>query len=365
MLVLNIKLLILSQNTHMKKLLIIGGLAAFIFACSNENTNKQAQTESTVDSLLVQAQGLFKALPTKAENPENELSDAKVALGRILYSDTRLSKTGNNSCNSCHNLATFGVDNEPFSKGDAGKLGGRNSPSSFNAALHISQFWDGRAKDVEEQAGMPVMNPVEMAIPNEEFLVKRLAGVPVYQEKFKAAFPNEDKPLTYKNIAKAIAAFERTLITPSKFDQYLGGDATALNDTEKEGLKTFINSGCTACHSGATMGGTQMMKFGLINDYHPLTKSSNGDNGLMDLTKKDTDKDIFKVPSLRNVAKTHPYFHDGSVKDLKEAIKIMGKTQLNKDLTEQEVASIASFLEALTGDIPEETKKMPTELAAK
>jgi len=351
----------------MKNLLILGGMAAFIFACSSNSNNKQEQTESAAatDALLVQAQGVFKALPARAENPNNELTETKIALGRILYSDTRLSKTGNNSCNSCHNLATYGVDNASFSTGDAGKLGGRNSPSSFNAALHISQFWDGRAKDVEAQAGMPIMNPVEMAIPNEDFLVKRLAAVPMYQEKFKAAFPNEDKPLNFKNLAKALAAFERTLITPSRFDQYLNGDAMALNDAEKEGLKTFINSGCTACHSGATVGGSQLMKFGLINDYKPLTKSSNGDNGLMDFTKKDSDKDIFKVPSLRNVAKTHPYFHDGSVKELKDAIKIMGKTQLNKELTEQEIGSIVLFLETLTSDIPAETKKLPIELASK
>ncbi|MCF8255776.1 MAG: cytochrome-c peroxidase, partial [Bacteroidia bacterium] len=210
----------------MKKVLVFAALAAFVFACSNENSNKsvQKETKPVSDDLLAQAQGLFGVLPATAVNPENELTDAKVALGKILYFDTRLSKTGKNSCNSCHNLATFGVDNSSFSTGDAGKLGGRNSPSSFNAALHISQFWDGRAKDVEEQAGMPVMNPVEMAIPNEEFLVKRLSEVKLYQDKFKAAFPEESTPLTYKNIAKAIAAFERTLITPSRFDKYLGGD---------------------------------------------------------------------------------------------------------------------------------------------
>jgi cytochrome c peroxidase len=350
----------------MKKVLVFAALAAFVFACSNENSNKsvQKETQPVSDDLLAQAQGLFGVLPATAVNPENELTDAKVALGKILYFDTRLSKTGKNSCNSCHNLATFGVDNNSFSTGDAGKLGGRNSPSSFNAALHISQFWDGRAKDVEEQAGMPVMNPVEMAIPNEEFLVKRLSEVKLYQDKFKAAFPNETSPLTYKNIAKAIAAFERTLITPSRFDKYLGGDIAALTDAEKTGLQTFISSGCTACHSGATLGGTQLMKFGLVNDYHPLTKSSNGDNGLMDFSKKESDKDIFKVASLRNVAKTHPYFHDGSVKDLPTAIRIMGKAQLNKDLTDEEVSSIVVFLESLTADIPEETKKMPTELAS-
>ncbi|MFY8190711.1 MAG: cytochrome-c peroxidase [Bacteroidia bacterium] len=349
----------------MKKLLIILGAVAFTYACSNSNQTSQEKESEKVDSLLVQAQGIFKPLPSVAANENNELSEAKIALGRILYSDTRLSKTGNNSCNSCHNLNSFGVDNLAFSPGDEGKLGGRNSPSSFNAALHSVQFWDGRAKDVEEQAGMPIMNPVEMAIPNEAFLVNRLEKIPMYQEKFKIAFPKDEKPLTYKNIAHAIAAFERTLITPSRFDKYLSGDATALSDAEKVGLQSFMNNGCTACHSGSTLGGTQLMKFGLINDYHPLTKSSNGDNGLMDLTKKESDKDIFKVPSLRNVAKTHPYFHDGSVKNLDEAVKIMAKTQLNKELSETETKHIVAFLEALTGDIPEEWKKMPSELMKK
>lgn len=339
-----------------------------VYACSSEDqSKKQAATlaDSLDQALLTQAQGLFKPLPAVAESADNPISEEKLALGKLLYFDTRLSKTGNNSCNSCHNLATYGVDNEPTSPGDAGKRGGRNSPTTLNAALHANQFWDGRAKDVEEQAGMPIMNPVEMAIPNEAFLEKRLSEIDLYKEKFKAAFPNDAKPIHYKNIAKAIACFERTLLTPSKFDTYLKGDKTALNEKEKKGLQTFINAGCIACHSGATLGGTQMMKFGLINDYHNLTGSNNGDNGLMDLSKKESDKDVFKVPSLRNIAKTHPYFHDGSVKDLAAAVKIMAKTQLNKDLSDAEVSDIVSFLESLTGELPETVKSAPKELASK
>ncbi len=349
----------------MKKLLVIGTLALLVYACAGNENNKSNENKEQANGLLTQAQGLFKALPATAENPENELTLAKIALGKMLYFDTRLSKTGHNSCNSCHNLNTFGVDNQSFSEGDAGKLGGRNSPTTFNAALHGSQFWDGRAKDVEEQAGMPIMNPAEMAIPSEDFLVKKLAAVALYQERFKAAYPSEEKPLTYKNIAKSIAAFERTLITPSAFDKYLGGDTTALNESEKEGLALFMNTGCTACHNGATVGGNQLMKFGLINDYRPLTKSTKNDNGLMDRTKKDSDKDVFKVPGLRNVAKTYPYFHDGSVKELKDAVKIMAKTQLNKDLSDADAEKIITFLNALTSDISAETKQVPTELSSK
>ncbi len=353
----------------MKKLVYTLSLAGiFVYACGSNNNTQQAEAvkkDSSEKALLALAQGIFKPLPQVAENADNPISQEKVALGKLLYFDTRLSKTGNNSCNSCHNLATYGVDNEPTSPGDAGKRGNRNSPTSLNAALHTIQFWDGRAKDVEEQAGMPILNPAEMAIPNEAFLEKRLAEVALYQEKFKAAYPNDAKPINYKNIAKAIACFERTLITPSKFDNYLKGDVNALSDQEKKGMQTFINSGCTACHSGATLGGTTLMKFGLLNDHHPLTQSKSADNGLMDLTKKESDKDIFKVPSLRNIAKTQPYFHDGCITDLAQAVKIMGKSQLNKDLTEQEVADIVAFLNTLTGELPQEVKETPKELASK
>ncbi len=351
-----------------KQILIVAAISGFLYACSGDSnsnkTNKDTGNLSdSTNTLLTEAQAVFKVLPASANNPNNLATPEKIALGKLLYFDTRLSKTGNNSCNSCHNLNTFGVDNEMFSKGDAGKLGGRNSPTTFNAALHTSQFWDGRAKDVEEQAGMPVLNPVEMAIPDQTFLEKRLAGIPLYQNMFKVAFPNEKKPIIYTNIASSIAIFERTLLTPSRFDKYIAGEESALTNEEKEGLKSFIHNGCTTCHSGAAIGGTLLMKFGLMNDYHPLTGSNNGDNGLMNQTKKETDKDIFKVPGLRNVAKTFPYFHDGSVKSLPLAVKVMGKAQLNKDLSEIEINSIVTFLESLTADIPDDVKQTPVELA--
>jgi|JI7StandDraft_1071085.scaffolds.fasta_scaffold09441_3 cytochrome c peroxidase len=321
-------------------------------------------TKEQEADLLKQAQGIFAALPAIAENPANDCSAPKVELGKTLYFDTRLSLTGNNSCNSCHNVATFGVDNEPTSIGDAGQRGGRNSPTTFNAALHFLQFWDGRAKDVEEQAGMPILNPVEMAIPNKEYLVNKLKGVDLYNQSFKAAFPQDADPLTYENIAKAIAAFERTLITPSRFDDYLKGKADALSAEEKHGLQTFIGAGCTSCHNGTAIGGAQIQKFGLINDYHALTGSSTNDKGLQDQTKNEADKDKFKVPSLRNIAQTFPYFHDGSVKNLADAVRIMGKAQVNKDLSYDEVQSIVTFLNALTADIPAEVKEAPKQLTA-
>lgn len=262
-------------------------------------------------------------------------------------------------------LGHLWVDNEVTSVGDAGKRGGRNSPTVLNAALHAFQFWDGRAKDVEEQAGGPILNPIEMAIPSKEFMVKKLKEVALYQKQFAAAFPNDKDPITYANLTKAIAAFERTLITPSRFDKYLGGDQSALTADEKNGLQTFVKSGCTACHIGATLGGTMFQKFGLVNDYRPLTGSKGNDQGRKDLTKQDADRDMFKVPSLRNITKTHPYFHDGSVADLATAIKVMGKAQLNKDLTDAEISSIVTFLNTLEADVPDAAKAVPAELAMK
>jgi cytochrome c peroxidase len=348
----------------MKTAQLIAFTSIYLFASCTGNSDKPAAIAppAAKSELLVKASAIFQPLPATAENELNPITPAKVALGKVLYFDTRLSLKGNNSCNSCHNLTTFGVDNEAFSTGDAGKPGGRNSPTVFNAAVHAMQFWDGRSKTVEDQAGLPMMNPVEMAIPNKEFIEKRLAAIPLYQEQFKAAFPQEKSPLNLTNITYAIAAFERTLLTPSRFDTFLQGDETALTASEKEGLSTFMSVGCINCHTGVGVGGNMMMKFGLLNDYHTLTGSSNGDNGLMDLTKNASDKDMFKVSSLRNAEKTGPYFHDGSVASLATAVKIMGKTQLNKELNEEQIKGIVSFLGALTADIPADVKVKPAAL---
>lgn len=328
----------------------------FIIAisCKNQTTNTNSSSQITAaDSILLKsAQSIFKALPAQAENPENAITDPKVALGKTLFYDTRLSLLGNNSCNSCHNLETYGVDNLPTSKGDKGGFGGRNSPTVFNAALHAMQFWDGRAKDVEEQAGGPILNPVEMAMPSESEVVKRLSSVTEYKEQFKTAFPNDKNPITYLNLKKAIGAFERTLLTPSPFDEYLNGKITALNSKELAGLHDFMEAGCITCHSGVAVGGSMLQKFGMTLDYRTLTKSKLNDEGKKQVSKLEDDKDFFKVASLRNVAKTAPYFHDGSVTDLDEAVKIMGKAQLNKDLSPEQVSNIVAFLHSLTGKIP-------------
>jgi cytochrome c peroxidase len=268
-----------------------------------------------------------------------------------------LSLEGNISCNSCHNLNTYGVDNLPTSPGDKGELGGRNSPTTIHAALHSSQFWDGRAKDVEEQSGMPILNPVEHNIPSKSFLEKRLRNISKYQTMFAIAFPEMDQPITYDNLQEAIGAFERQLMPKSKFDKWLDGDKDALNAIQKEGLKLFIGNKCTTCHNGAALGGTMLQKFGVYADYWVHTQSKQIDKGLFEQTGKDNDKYMFKVSGLRNISKTAPYFHDGSVEDLSKAVQIMSRVQLNKKLREDDAKSIVAFLETLTADVDQEYKE--------
>lgn len=351
--------------------IIILAVMLLFAACGDKKTQTKTQAEDDLeharydDALNEKKLTYFNVLPQKAVNVNNPSSPAKVKLGHILYYDVRLSKNNTISCNSCHNLSKSGVDNLPFSPGDDGTLGGRNSPTTLNAALHVQQFWDGRAKDVEEQAGMPILNPVEMAIPSKDFLVKRLAVIPMYQDLFKQAFPDQANPLTYINIQKAIGAFERELLTPSRFDKYLQGDSRALTVQEKKGMLSFINIGCVSCHAGSLLGGDQFQKFGVHVPYWELTKSKNIDKGLYDITNNELDMYVFKVPSLRNVAETKPYFHDGSVQDLEQAVRIMGKTQLNYEMSDSEVQNIVTFLKSLSGEVPAFAKEIPKELASK
>jgi cytochrome c peroxidase len=291
---------------------------------------------------------LFKPLPTQMPSDANPITPEKVALGRVLYYDTRLSTNDSISCNSCHMLDRYGVDNEPTSPGHEGKRGGRNSPTVYHAALHATQFWDGRAKDVEEQAKGPILNPVEMGMGSDADVIAKLKAIPGYPPLFAAAFPGEAEPITYDNLARAIGAFERGLVTPSPFDAYLAGDASALTDEQKKGVDTSIAVGCTTCHMGVAVGGEQFQKLGLVEAY------ATTELGRYEVTKVESDKYLFKVPSLRNVTKTGPYFHDGSVATLDEAIRLMGKHQLGRELTPEEITSISAFLGALEGPLPTE-----------
>lgn len=312
-------------------------------AASKEATRAVAPV--TVDRALLNA---FAVLPETMNAPSGAASAEAVALGKQLYFETRLSKNQDISCNSCHGLETFGVDNKPTSPGHKGQLGARNSPTVYNAALHSAQFWDGRAKDVEAQALGPILNPVEMAMKDEAAVLAVLKSIPEYVAAFKAAFPADKDPLTYANVGKAIGAFERTLVTPSRWDKYLAGDDSALTDKERAGLAKFLDVGCNTCHAGAAVGGRDFKKLGQVKAWPSEVK----DSGRFDVTKDPADKNVFKVPSLRNIEKTAPYFHDGSVKTLPEAVKLMATHQLGKDLSDADVESIVTFLESLTGDLP-------------
>jgi cytochrome c peroxidase len=345
----------------MKKILFSAVVILFITGCTpgaKKADQKDAGKKSeTTDPLMTKAKGIFGTLPAVAASNDNVSTKEKVLLGKTLYFDNRLSKDNVQSCNTCHNLDTWGVDNLPTSPGNNGEPGTRNSPTVLNAALHTTQFWDGREETIEDQAGGPILNPAEMAIPNEDFLIKRLSSIDEYKTLFAQAYPDETNPITYPNIQNAIGVFERELMTPSKFDDYLAGNASALNEKEKAGLESFINTGCITCHIGNVLGGNMFQKFGLYGDYWEHTKSKVIDNGRFDVTQKESDKYIFKVPTLRNVDKTWPYFHDGSVKDLKEAVVIMAKLELDKNLTDTEADKIVEFLGTLTGEVPANMKE--------
>ena len=299
--------------------------------------------------LHAQAKAVFAPLPEVAESAENPVTEAKVTLGRALYFDPRLSLADDVSCNSCHGLDTYGVDGTSVSTGHEGLKGGRNAPTVYNAALHLAQFWDGRAADVEEQAKGPILNPIEMAMPDADAVMAKLGGIDGYAPLFAAAFPGEAEPMTYDNLGRAIGAFERTLLTPGPFDAWLGGDEAALSSAQQAGLATFVEVGCTACHAGAAVGGQMYQKLGLVRPY------DDDDRGRAEVTGKAADEQVFKVPSLRNIEKTGPWFHDGSVATLDEAVRLMGAHQLGRDLSDEQVAEIVAFLGALTGPLPADT----------
>ena len=340
----------------MSKKVILFAVLSMIIGCKKDKSNAFEFVQKGNTELFTQAKTFFQPL-SSVEVPPLDL--AKVALGKHLYFDTRLSKEGNISCNSCHNLNTYGVDNLAFSPGDDGSLGGRNSPTVFHAALHSMQFWDGRAKDVEEQAGGPILNPVEHNIKDEKELEERLRKIELYKKMFAEVYRTDQQPITFKNITNAIGAFERTLMPASRFDAYLEGDRDALTAQEQKGLEAFMTVGCTTCHSGVALGGQMFQKFGLYGDYWIETKSEKVDKGLADLSKKETENYFFKVPGLRNIAHTGPYFHDGSVQDLKEAVRIMASLQTNIKLSQEQIEDITVFLGSLSSDIPEEVKKSP------
>lgn len=315
---------------------------------------------------LAHAEPLPAKPPVPADNP---ITLQKIELGKKLFFDPRFSSDGSVSCNSCHNVMGGGSDNMPTSVGVHGARGTRSSPTVWNSAFLSSQFWDGRAKSLEEQAVKPLTNPIEMAMSDHPFVVARIIKIPGYVEEFKKAFPKEiksEKDITIDFFGKAVATYERTLITPnSPYDQYMKGKKSALNASAIRGMALVQSVGCTSCHMGAIFAGPTLpegtpffQKFPVFpgSDYekkYDLVK----DGGKFEKTKVEADKHFWRVPTWRNIAVTAPYFHNGSVKTLDEAVKVMAKTQLNKDLPANEVSDIVSFLESLTGQFPEQ--KMP------
>jgi len=287
---------------------------------------------------------LLEPLPDRMPGAEKDTA-ALIALGKKLYLDKRLSVNDSQSCNSCHNVEGKGggVDNQPTSPGAFGKRGGRNSPTVLNAGLQLAQFWDGRAADLVAQAKGPVLNPIEMAMPGEAEVVKKLSAARDYPPLFKQAFPESGGKITYDNIARAIAAFERTLITRDRFDDLLRGDDRALTPLEIKGADLFLKTGCTTCHNGPLIGGGSYQKLGLVNPYE-----NSGDLGRFEVTKDNDDKLKFKVPTLRNIAITGPYFHDGRLTALPAAVKKMAWLQLGRELKDDEAGAITAFLGALT-----------------
>lgn len=328
-------------------------LATFVCGLQAMQPNPAPGAEAAPD-LSTKARSIFGTLPSDAASEANPSTVARVELGRLLYEDPRLSKNQDISCSSCHQLNAFGADGEPTSPGHQGQRGGRNSPTTFNAALHTAQFWDGREPDVEAQAKGPVLNPIEMAMPSPEAVETVLRSIPGYRPLFDAAFPGESQPITFDNMALAIAAFERTLITPGPFDAFMAGDETALNADQQAGLALFMETGCITCHLGSTVGGTSFQRLGVVKPYE------NGDVGRLEVTGSESDRQVFKVPSLRNVAQTGPWLHDGSVTELPQMVEIMAEYQLGASLSAEQVASIVVFLEALTGEVDPSLAVAPT-----
>jgi len=299
-------------------------------------------------------------LPTTAPAPaDNPTTPEKIALGKLLYHDPRLSSTGTVSCSSCHNTQLGGEDNRSGSMGVFGQVGGRSAPTVWNAAFNQVQFWDGRAPSLEAQAAGPVTNPIEMGMKSWDEVVARLKAIPGYQAAFSKAFG--DEAISKETATKAIAAYERTLITPnSAYDKYLGGNKAALSPQQVKGLEKATALGCFGCHSGPALNGAgtfqkfPLLSAGILDAQYHFTK----DLGLAEVTKKDADKHFWKVPTLRNIALTAPYFHNGSVKTLDAAVKVMAKVQIGVDITDAEAADIVAFLNALTGEFPQQA--LPT-----
>lgn len=338
------------KNRCSTKMVVV--ISILFFACALLGSNGD-------EDLLKRTKQIFGQLPKAMVSEKNPITPEKVKLGKILFYETRISVDGTVSCSRCHPFSLYAADGLRKAIGNQYKINLRNTPCILNSADQISAHWIGNRADVEDQAKQSVIGPPSFGMPSYKEVERKLKEIKGYEPLFKEAFPTDNDPITVDNFAKAVGTFVRTLVTPSPFDAFLAGDSKALTEQEKNGLKTFIEVGCTSCHSGTYIGGQMYQKFGIIEPYEKYTKSEAVDEGRFVVTKNESDKYVFKVPVLRNVAKTPPYFHDGSVDDLVTAEWIMGKTQLEKDIPKEELRDIEAFLKSLTGDIPEDALKLP------
>ena len=330
------------------------GMALAVIACGRGAEHgggarsAVAQADDTAARPVTAAQlKQFAPLPTAMDAAGVERTPAQVELGRRLYHETVLSDGHDVSCNSCHALNGYGADGRAASFGSLGHAGNRNAPTVYNAAGHLAQFWDGRAATVEAQAVGPILNPAEMAMPDSEAVLAHMRGSAEYRAAFRAAFPSQREPITYTNVGRAIGAFERGLVTPARWDRYLEGDRNALSAEEQRGLATFVHTGCASCHNGAYVGGGAFRRLGTAKPW-----PTQADSGRITVTRIPADLFVFKVASLRNVEKTGPYFHDGSVASLDDAIRLMGRHQLGVELGDAQVGEIRAWLASLTGELP-------------
>jgi len=309
--------------------------------------------------LRTQAQAIFKPLPRDMASPDSPLTPAQVKLGRMLYFETRASVDGTVSCARCHQPALFGTDALPKAIGAEHRPNPRNAPTVLNAATQFVQHWRGDRTSVEDQATKALVAPPSFGNPTYESAMTKLKAIPGYPALFAQAFPGQADPVTADNWGKVIGAYMRTLVTPSPFDAFLAGDDRALSPAAQAGLRTFIQVGCVGCHNGVGVGGGMYQKFGLVEDYWKATGSTSIDKGRFDVTQVPADMYVFKVPTLRNVAMTPPYFHDGSVATLPAAVRVMARVQLGRRLTDGEIADIVAFLESLTGQLPHDFVTAP------
>ncbi len=338
---------------------VVATLAAVSSSCQEKPTPQKVVQEAaapTAKAPVVNTAmlALFKALPAKNESPENPGTPDKVNLGKMLFFDARISRGQSLSCNSCHHLDHAGTDGLALSKGQGGKVLGRNTPPLVDGSVQTKQFWDARADTVEQAVGMVLKDPAVMDT-DDKRLDAVLTSMPEYVADFKKAFPGEAKPVTLDNTAKALGAFLRTLLYRSSWDKYLEGDQSALTDTQTAGLATFLDTGCETCHQGPGVGGSMVQKLGLIKPWPNLK-----DEGLYGVTKQDADKGKFKVAMLRNITDTGPYLHDGSQKSLEQTVMMMAEYQLGKNISAKQARSIVAFLGSMTAEPPADVTKAPT-----